>query len=140
MFNCKIGVASPEPEHAAYMPATREAWIEDQCSINQHNHRVDILAEIGQGSGRIGENGSGALKPPPPIPDKPSIAVLPCVQNARKFRQKAVAGVFYDPAPVPTDVRIDQFPEMDFEAFVRSLLIGAHQSAVTGNIGSENCR
>ena len=39
------------------MPATREDWIEGQRSVNQRHHRVDILAEISQGSGGIGENG-----------------------------------------------------------------------------------
>ena len=41
------------------------------------------------------------------------------VDHARELRQEAVAGVLYDPAPVLLDLRIDQLPEMRFQAFVR---------------------
>jgi hypothetical protein len=49
------------------------------------------------------------------------------VDHARKFRQKAVAGVLYDPAPVLLDLRIDQLPEMPLEPLVCPHLIGTHQ-------------
>ena len=40
------------------------------------------------------------------------------VHHTGKFRQEAVAGVLYDPAPVLSDLRIDQFPEVGLEPFV----------------------
>ena len=41
------------------------------------------------------------------------------IHYARKFRQHAVAGVFYGAPAVFLDFRIDQFPEMTLEPFVR---------------------
>jgi hypothetical protein len=48
------------------------------------------------------------------------------IDDARKLHQQAVAGVLYDPAPVLRDLRINQFPEMGLEPFVRPLLVRAH--------------
>src|SRR5262249_40916264 len=59
------------------------------------------------------------------------------IQNTRKFRQEAVAGIFYDAAPMLRDLRIDQLPEMRFEPLVRSFFVSSHQKGVAGHIGGE---
>jgi hypothetical protein len=61
------------------------------------------------------------------------------IRHARKFRQKAVAGVLNDPAPVLLDLRIDQLPKMGFEPLVRPLLIRSHQTRVPCHIGGKDC-
>jgi hypothetical protein len=40
------------------------------------------------------------------------------VDHALELRQKAVAGVLYDPAPVFHDFRLDYIPEMGLEPLV----------------------
>ena len=52
------------------------------------------------------------------------------VDYTLKLRQKAVAGVLDDPAPVLRDLRVDQLPEMRFEPLVRPFFIRAHQARV----------
>jgi hypothetical protein len=61
------------------------------------------------------------------------------IDYTRKFREQTVAGVLYDAAAVLGDFRIDHFAEMSLQAFVRALLIGAHQPRVTDHVGSEDC-
>src|ERR1700730_14096033 len=61
------------------------------------------------------------------------------IDHALELRQEAVARVLYDPAPVFPYLRIDQLPEMSFEAFVRPFLILAHQARVPGHVGGEDC-
>jgi hypothetical protein len=61
-----------------------------------------------------------------------------CVDHAREFGQQPVAGVLYDTAAVFVDLRIDQFPEVRLEPFVRPLLIRAHQARIPRHVGSED--
>jgi hypothetical protein len=51
-------------------------------------------------------------------------------RNTRKFHEHTVADVLDDPAAVFLDLRIDQFPEIRLQAFVRALLVGPHQPRV----------
>ncbi len=60
------------------------------------------------------------------------------VDDAREFRQQAVAGVLDDVAPVLLDLRIDQLPEMRLEAFVRAFFVRPHQAQIARHIGGEN--
>src|SRR5262249_55792706 len=60
------------------------------------------------------------------------------VHDTRKFRQEAVAGVLDDAAAMFGDFRIDQLPEMRFEARVRTFLVYSHQAGVSGDISGEN--
>ena len=60
------------------------------------------------------------------------------IHNAGKFRQKAVTGVLYDPTAVLRDLRVDQLPEMRFEALVRPLLVVSHQTRVARHVGSQD--
>jgi hypothetical protein len=61
-------------------------------------------------------------------------ARLPNIDHARKIGQHSVPGVLHDPAPVFLDLRINSLTEMRLQAFVRALLIGAHEPRITGHI------
>jgi hypothetical protein len=60
------------------------------------------------------------------------------IHNTRKFREQAVAGILDDAAVVLGDLRINQFPQMCPQAFVRALLIGTHQPGIARNIGGKD--
>src|SRR5215472_2521479 len=60
------------------------------------------------------------------------------VHHAGEFRQEAVAGVLYDPAPMLRDLRIDQLSEVSFEPLVRAFLVDPHQPRITSHISSED--
>jgi hypothetical protein len=51
-----------------------------------------------------------------------------CVDDARKFRQQAVAGGLDDAAVMLGDLRIDELPAMRLEALERALLPSAANS------------
>src|SRR5215813_5164583 len=51
-----VELARPQPEQAADSPAAREARVECQRSVDQRHHRADILVEIGQRLGGIGQD------------------------------------------------------------------------------------
>src|SRR5215469_1929789 len=55
-----------------------------------------------------------------------------------ELRQEAIAGVLHSAAPVLRDLRLDQFPEMRLQAFVRAFLIGAHKAGIAGDISGED--
>ena len=59
------------------------------------------------------------------------------INHAGELGEEAVAGVLYDPAPVPRNRRINQLAEVGLELFVRTLLIRAHQTRVPGHVGGE---
>ena len=61
------------------------------------------------------------------------------IDDASKFRQQAVAGVLDDAASVLPDLWLDQLPEMRLEAFVRALLVRAHQARISRHISGEDC-
>ncbi len=61
------------------------------------------------------------------------------VDDAREFRQQAVAGVLDDAAPMLADLRVDELAEMRLEALVRAFLVRAHQARVARHIGGEDC-
>src|SRR5882757_1049132 len=56
MLNRNIGLARPPPEDSADVPAAREIRVERQGTVDQRNHRADVLAEIGQRLGSIDED------------------------------------------------------------------------------------
>src|SRR5215471_8019120 len=60
------------------------------------------------------------------------------IDHARKFREQAVAGILHDPAAMLSDLRINQFAEMRFQALVRAFLIGPHQPRIARHIGRED--
>src|SRR6267142_1047753 len=70
MLNRKIGLAGPDPENAAPKPATSEARVERQCTIDKRDHRVDVLAEIRQHLGGIGEGARVVLRDLERLPRK----------------------------------------------------------------------
>ena len=60
------------------------------------------------------------------------------LHNTRKFRQQAIAGLLYGTAPVLVDRRLNEPPEMRFQAFVRPFLVRTHEPTVAGDIRREN--
>ena len=60
------------------------------------------------------------------------------IHHTRKLGQEAVAGVLYDPASVLGDLRIDQFPEVGLEPFMRPFLVGAHQPRIRNYVCGED--
>jgi hypothetical protein len=44
------------PENAAHVPAAGKARVDRKRTVDQPDHRADILAEIRQGEGRVGED------------------------------------------------------------------------------------
>src|SRR6516165_7620530 len=61
------------------------------------------------------------------------------IHHARKFRQQSVAGIFHDPAPMLTDLGVDKLRQMCLDAFVRALLILAHQPRIPCHIRGKDC-
>ena len=57
---CQIRLPGPEPESAADVPAAREAGVERQSTVDQRHHGTEILAEIAQRKGGIGD-GAGIV-------------------------------------------------------------------------------
>ena len=57
--------------------------------------------------------------------------------DARKLQQKTVAGILHNPAAMIEDDRIYR-ASMGLERGVRTGLIGAHHSRVTGNVGADD--
>src|SRR6516164_8441531 len=61
-----------------------------------------------------------------------------CVDDTAKFGEQAVAGVLHGPATVLFDLWVNELTEMSFEAFVRALLVRAHQPRITRYVGGED--
>ena len=62
------------------------------------------------------------------------------VDDASEFYQHAVAGGLDDAAAVFGDLRVDQLTAQGLEARERAFLVGAHEPAVAGYVGREDCR
>jgi hypothetical protein len=60
------------------------------------------------------------------------------IDNAGKLHQHAVAGGLDDATAVFGDLRIEELAAQRLEAFVRALLIGAHQPRIAGDIGGKD--
>ena len=92
---------------------------EDVVLLDDHISEVDADAE--PDAAFVGYVGFTVSHPPLHLDCAPH-----GVQNAAKLCQQAVAGVLYDPAPMFSDLRIDQLPEMSLEAFVGPFFVRAH--------------
>ena len=57
------------------------------------------------------------------------------IGHAGELRQETVAGVLHNPAPVFSDLGVDEFSEVRGEPLMRPLLIRAHQARIGGHIG-----
>lgn len=53
MFDRKLRLTCPEPDHATHVPASCETRVQPQRPINQRDHRADVLAKVGQRIGSI---------------------------------------------------------------------------------------
>jgi hypothetical protein len=59
------------------------------------------------------------------------------INHACKLGQKAVAGVFYEPAAMLFCLRVHQLREVGLQPFVRPLLICTHQARISRYIGGK---
>src|ERR1043166_3131127 len=62
MFDRENVLTGPDPEGAARIPAAGKAWVECQRTVDQPDHRADVLAEIRQQAGGVGED-TGVVLP-----------------------------------------------------------------------------
>src|SRR5207244_12075572 len=62
MLDPEIRLAGPHPEKAAHEPAAGVARIECQRTVDQPDHRADVLAEPRQYLGGVGENARVVLR------------------------------------------------------------------------------
>ena len=53
MHDRDFGLARPISERAANVPPARETRVERHRTVNQHHHRANVLAEIGERKGGI---------------------------------------------------------------------------------------
>src|SRR4029077_11126705 len=56
MLDREIGFTGIYPEKAAHKPAEGEARVEHQRTVDQPNHRTDILADLRQHEGCVGKD------------------------------------------------------------------------------------
>jgi hypothetical protein len=63
---------------------------------------------------------------------------LDCSDDARKLQQETIAGVLHNPAAVIENDRVNR-GSMGLECGVRTRLIGAHHSRITGDVGADYC-
>src|ERR1700730_18545562 len=56
MLDREIRLAGPQPEKTADVPAAREARIEGESVIDQHDHRIEVFAENGKRHCGVGQN------------------------------------------------------------------------------------
>src|SRR5438309_4287688 len=86
MLDRKIGLAGPQPESAAPEPATGEARVERQCTVDQPDHGTDILAELRQHEGCIGEDARVVL----PRLERPPSKIDGHAAKSQRIRDSAV--------------------------------------------------
>jgi len=70
MLDREIGLAGPEPEVTAQIPAVGEARVERKRPVDQPNHGADVFAEQGQHEGSIGEDARIARSRFERVPDR----------------------------------------------------------------------
>src|SRR5262249_43638427 len=63
-----------------------------------------------------------------------------CFHDAFEFREDAVAGALDDPPAMLVDLGVEELASVGFQPRERALLVGAHQSAVAGDVSRENGR
>src|SRR5262249_53827793 len=63
-----------------------------------------------------------------------------CFDDAFEFREDAVAGALDDPSAMLVDLGVEELASVGFQPRERALLVGAHQSAVAGDVSRENGR
>src|SRR5260370_23257010 len=56
MLDREIGLAGPDPEKAAHIPAAGEARVERERTVDQPHHGADVLAELSQHESGVGED------------------------------------------------------------------------------------
>ena len=101
MLDREIGLPGTDPEQAAQIPAAGKARIERKRTVDQRDHGADILAEIRQHKGGVGEDArvvAAPLERPPSKIDAPCGGRAPDLRSSR--RRRAASGRS-PPRPVP---------------------------------------
>ena len=80
MLDREIGLTGPEPENAAQKPAAGVARVERQRTVDQPDHGADILAEISQHEGGVGEDGRVVLPDLERLPSKIDALAAICLR------------------------------------------------------------
>src|SRR5260370_27749744 len=62
MLDREIGLAGPDPEHTAHMPAAGVARVERERTVDQPDHGADILAQMSQHESGDGEDAGVVLR------------------------------------------------------------------------------
>src|ERR1700730_13421853 len=61
MLDCEIGLAGPDPDVAAHIPAVGIARVERERTVDQPDHGTDVLSEASQHKCGVGEDARVAL-------------------------------------------------------------------------------
>src|SRR5262245_35292304 len=80
MLDRNIGLAGIEPEKAAAIPATGEARIERERTVDQPDCGADVLAEISQHEGGVGKYARVVLCYPERVPSEITGLVAACLR------------------------------------------------------------
>src|SRR4029077_13861318 len=70
MLDCEIGLAGPDPEGTAQIPAASIARVEREGTVDQPDHGADILAESSQHEGGVGKDARVVLSLLERLPSK----------------------------------------------------------------------
>src|SRR3954454_17246667 len=70
MLDREIVLTGPDPESAARMPAAGKARVERERTVDQPDHGADVLAEIRQQEGGVGEDARVILSRLERLPSK----------------------------------------------------------------------
>ena len=80
MLDREIGLTGPDPENAAHKPAAGEARVERQRTVDQPDHGADVLAEISQHEGGVGEDARVVLPRLERLPSKIAGLAASCLR------------------------------------------------------------
>ena len=61
------------------------------------------------------------------------------IHDARELHQHTIASGLHDASAVLTEFAVNKGPPMRPDPSERTLLVSAHQSAVTNHVGRKNC-
>ena len=62
MLDREIVLAGPVPENATQKPAAGEARVERERTVDKPDYGTDVLAEMSQNKGRVGEDARVVLR------------------------------------------------------------------------------
>src|SRR4051794_19041807 len=80
MLDREIVLTGPDPKSAARMPAAGKARVDRQRTVDQSDHGADVLAEIRQREGGVGENTRVVLPRLERLPSKIDALAAVCLR------------------------------------------------------------